>query len=370
MTRGKTLEVWIGTRKGAFVFRTRDRKKWDSEGPFFGGQEVHHVAQDRRDPKRLYAAAGNAWFGYHLYASTDAGATWNVSENGLTMASMNEQMKGETAPGFSIARLWHVAPGAPDEPGVVYLGADPGALFRSTDNGANWEIVEGLTQHATRDKWSPGAGGLMVHSIQPLGKGRVIVGISAAGAFRTSDSGKTWEPFNGKVLCEFRPDKFPEVGQCVHKLLAHPRKRSDLYQQNHCGVYRAKFTADNWQDISAGLPTRFGFALAVPAAEDQTLFTIPIASAAERFVPKGKLRVARSRDGGKNWQFMTKGLPQENAYALVHREAMSSDDYDSAGVYFGTTGGSVFYTRNGGNAWQPLAEHLPPVYSVSTAVRE
>ena len=274
----------------------------------------------------------------------------------------------EALPGTTIARIWHIAAGAPDEPGVVYLGADPGALFRSTDNGANWEMVEGLTKYATHDKWTLGAGGMMVHSIQPLGKGRMIVGISAAGAFRTSDSGKTWAPFNGKVLCDALPDKFPEVGQCVHKLLAHPRKRTELYQQNHCGVYRAKFTAGNWQDITKGLPSRFGFALAVPAAEEQTLFTIPIASPEQRFVPGGKLRVARSRDAGKTWQFLTKGLPQSNAYSLVHREAMSSDDNDPAGVYFGTTGASVFYTRNAGNSWQALAEHLPPVYSVSTAV--
>jgi hypothetical protein len=358
------LEIWIGTRKGAFVFRTRDRKKWDAEGPFFGGQEVHHVAQDRRDPKRFYAAVGNSWFGYHLNASTDGGKTWQVSEKGLTMTGPN----GEGVPGTSVARIWHIAAGAADEPGVVYVGVDPGALFRSTDNGANWEMVEGLTKHRTREKWTPGAGGMMVHSIQPLGKGRIIVGISAAGAFRTSDSGKTWEPFNGKVLCDFQPDKFPEVGQCVHKLLAHPRRRTDLYQQNHCGVYRAKFTAGNWQDISKGLPSRFGFALAVPAAEEETLFTIPIASSEQRFVPGGKLRVARSRDAGKTWQFLTRGLPQSNAYSLVHREAMSSDDHDPAGVYFGTTGGSVFYTRNAGNSWQALAEHLPPVYSVSTAV--
>jgi hypothetical protein len=351
-------QVWIGTRKGAFVFRSRDRKKWEAEGPFFGGQEVHHVAQDPRDPKRMYAAVGNAWFGYHLNASTDGGKTWRVSENGLTMA-------GEKT---SLARIWHIAAGAPDDPGVVWLGADPGALFRSPDNGENWEMVEGLTKHPTRDKWAPGAGGLMVHSIQALGKGRVIVGISAAGAFRTSDGGKTWEPFNGKVLCDFRPDNFPEVGQCVHKLLAHPRRRSDLYQQNHCGIYRAKFTASQWQDISDSLPTRFGFALAVPAAEEQTLFTIPITSAEQRFVPEGKLRVARSRDAGKTWQFMAKGLPQSNAYALVLREAMSSDGHADAGVYFGTTGGSVFYSRNAGNSWQALAEFLPPVYSVSTAV--
>lgn len=359
MARTRSLHVWIGTRKGAFVFKTGDRRKWEAEGPFFGGQEVHHVAQDRRDPARLYAAVGNSWFGYHLNASTDGGKTWQVSEKGLSMEGM---------PNCSLTRIWHIAAGAPDEPGVVYLGADPGALFRSADNGANWELVEGLTKHASRDKWVPGAGGLMVHSIQALGKGRLIVGISAAGAFRSSDSGKTWEPFNGKVLCDFRPDKFPEVGQCVHKLLAHPRHRGDLYQQNHCGVYRAKFTAGSWQDISAGLPSRFGFALAVPAAEEKTLFTIPITSAAERFVPGGRLRVARSRDAGKTWELLTKGLPQENAFALVHREAMSSDDKDPAGVYFGTTGGSVFYTRNAGNSWQALAEHLPPVYSVSTAL--
>ncbi len=360
MARTRTQQVWIGTRKGAFLFSSRDRKTWEAEGPFFGGQEVHHVAQDPRDPSRLYAAVGNAWFGYHLNASTDGGKTWKVSENGLTM---------EGLPKSSLTRIWHIEPGAADEPGVVYLGADPGALFRSPDNGENWEMVEGLTKHPTRDKWSAGAGGMMVHSIQALGKGRLIVGISAAGAFRSSDAGKTWEPFNGKVLCDFRPDKFPEVGQCVHKLLAHPKHKSDLYQQNHCGVYRAKFTADNWQDISKGLPTRFGFALAVPAAEEKTLFTIPITSPAERFVPGGQLKVARSRDAGKTWEFMSKGLPQENAFALVHRGAMASDDKADAGVYFGTTGGSVFYTRNAGNSWQALAEHLPPVYSVSTAVQ-
>jgi photosystem II stability/assembly factor-like uncharacterized protein len=354
-----TVEVWIGTRKGAFVFRSKDRKKWQFGGSFFSGEEVHHVAQDPREPNRLYAAAGNAWFGSHLQASTDGGRTWKLSEEGLTLKDM---------PGASLKRIWHIAPGAADEPGSVYLGADPGVLFRSPDNGEHWELVDGLSRHPTREKWTEGAGGMMVHSIQCLGKGRLIVGISAAGAFRSSDNGQTWEPFNGNVRADFQPDKYPEVGQCVHKLKAHPRHWNALYQQNHCGIYRANFKASKWIDISKGLPSRFGFALAVPAAEENTLFTIPTTSAEQRFVPEGKLRVARSRDGGKNWELLNKGLPQSNAYVLVLREAMASDDEDPAGVYFGTSGGAVFYTRDAGDSWHALAEYLPPVYSVSTAI--
>ena len=354
-----STDVWVGTRKGAFCFRSRDRKKWDISGPFFAGQEVHHIAQDPRDPKRLYASAGTSWFGSHLHASVDGGKKWKLSENGLSTE--------KTLPGAPLKRIWHIAPGAADEPGVVWLGADPGVLFRSKDNGENWEIVEGLTNHPSRAKWSEGAGGMMVHSIQPLGKGRVIVGMSVAGAFRTSDSGRTWEPFNGNVRADFQPVKFPEVGQCVHKLLAHPRRREALYQQNHCGIYRASFTASQWQDVSKGLPSRFGFALAVPAAEDRTLFTVPIKSSDERYVPDGKLRVARSRDAGKTWELLSKGLPQSNAWQLILREAMSSDRHDPAGVYFGTSTGAVFYTRNAGDSWHALAQYLPAVYSVSVA---
>lgn len=354
------LEIWIGTRKGAFVCRSRDRQRWQIEGPLFTGEEVHHVVQDPRQPHRYYAAAGNAWFGPHLHASSDAGKTWKLAENGLAMSG------GE---GESLKRIWHVAPGAADDPGAVYLGADPGALFRSPDNGESWHMVEGLTRHPTREKWQPGAGGMMVHSIQCLGGGRIIAGISAAGAFRSRDNGVTWEPHNGGVLAEFLPVKFPEVGQCVHKLLAHPRHRDALYQQNHCGIYRGTFDGVAWDDVSEGLPSRFGFALAVPAAEERTLFTVPTVSAAERFVPEGRLRVARSRDGGGTWQLLDNGLPQDHAYSLVLREAMTSDDRDPAGVYFGTSSGATFYTRDGGDSWQVLAEHLPPIYSVTCAVQ-
>lgn len=365
MAKANTVEVWVGTRKGAFAFRSKDRKKWETAGPFFVGEEVHHVAQDPRKPERYYASAGNAWFGSHLHASSDGGRTWALSEDGLTLKGVKLPETKES----TIKRIWHIEPGAADEPGVVYAGADPGALFISRDDGANWEVVKSLTLHPTRKKeWMPGAGGMMVHSIQALGKGRVIVGLSVAGAFVTSDSCKTWTPFNGGVLVDFRPVKFPEVGQCVHKLLAHPIRREALYQQNHCGVYRTKLGAKKWTDVSKGLPSRFGFALAIPAAEEQTMFTIPTVSPQERFVPEGKLRVGRSRDGGRSWELLTKGLPQENAYTLVLREAMASDARDPAGVYFGTSSGGVFYTRDAGDSWQVLAQNLPPVYSVTTAV--
>jgi hypothetical protein len=370
------VRIWVGTRKGAFLFSSKDRKKWDTAGPFFAGEEVHHVVQDPRDPKRHFAAVNNAWFGPHLYASTNGGKKWEPSEKGLEVKGIAGKSWAPTEKGMemketadaTLKRIWHIAPGAADEPGVLYLGGDPGVLFRSGDNGASWELVLGLSNHPTRAKWNPGAGGMMVHSIQCLGKGRLIVGISAAGAFRSSDGGKTWEPYNGNVRADFQPDKFPEVGQCVHKLKAHPNNPEALYQQNHCGIYRGDFNGKEWTDISKGLPTRFGFALAVPAAEKQTLFTVPIDSAERRYVPQAKLRVARSRNAGKTWKLLTKGLPQENAHVLVLREAMTSDDRDPAGVYFGTSTGTLFYTRDAGDSWQVLAAHLPPIYSVSAAL--
>jgi len=208
---------------------------------------------------------------------------------------------------------------------------------------------------------------MCLHSIQALGKGRMVVAISAAGAFRTEDGGATWAPFNGGVRADFLPEKRPEVGQCVHKLLAHPRNPEALYQQNHCGIYRARFGAQRWTDISRGLPSRFGFGLAVPAAEPETLFTVPIDSPEYRCSPAGKFRVARSRDGGKTWKLLTRGLPQRNAHLLALREGMAADAASPAGVYVGTTTGHVFHTADAGETWHLLAEHLPPVISISVA---
>lgn len=352
------ISIWAGTRKGAFVFRSRDRKTWKVEGPFFRGWEVNHVAQDAREPERMYAAVNSAWFGAHIHASTDRGKNWKLSEAGLEIKCLPET---------SLKRIWRIEPGASDEPAVVYAGGDPGVLFRSHDWGGTWEEVPPLTAHPTRAQWGPGAGGMCLHSIQCLGGGRMVVAISAAGTFRTTDGGASWAPFNQGVRADFRPDKYPEVGQCVHKLLAHPRNPDALYQQNHCGIYRARFNAKKWTDISRGVPSRFGFGLALPAAEPETLFTVPIDSADYRCTPDGKFRVARSRDGGKTWKLLTRGLPQRNAHLLVLREAMAADGHSPSGVYVGTTSGHLFHTSDGGEKWSVMAEYLPPVISVSVA---
>lgn len=353
------MSVWAGTRKGAFVFRSRDRKKWAVDGPLFRGMEVHCVARDPREPHRYYAAVNSPWFGAHIHASEDGGKSWKLSEDGLAVKSV---------PGASLTCVWHIEPGADDEPGVVYAGGDPGVLFRSGDWGRSWEEVTSLNAHPTRPRWNPGAGGMCLHSIQCLGEGRMLVAISAAGAFRTSDGGATWEPFNQNVRTDFQPEKYPEVGQCVHKLLAHPRNPQALYQQNHCGIYKARFNGRRWTDISRGLPSRFGFGLAVPAAEPETLFTVPIEGAEYRCAPEGKFRVARSRDGGKTWKLLTRGLPQRNAHLLTLRKGMAADTLDEAGVYIGTTNGQLYNSADAGDSWSAMAEHLPAVISVAAAV--
>ncbi len=357
------IAVWLGTKKGAFVAKSSAagsaaRSSWKIEGPFLRGQEINHVVQDPRDPKRYYAAVNSAWFGPHIHASSDGGKSWRLSDQGLALRDVPDQ---------SLKRVWHIRPGHADELGVVYAGCDPGALFRSKDWGETWEMVESLTLHPTRSKWMPGAGGMCLHSIQCLGNGRIVAAISAAGAFRSNDGGATWEPYNQGVRADFLPDKFPEVGQCVHKLLAHPVDPNSLYQQNHCGVYKGKLTGKKWTDITKGLPSRFGFGLAVPAAEPETVFTIPHEGAEYRCNLKGQLAVARSRDGGKSWKLMTRGLPKRDAHVTVLREAMASDALSPAGVYFGTEGGSVYATKDAGESWSVLAANLPPVYSVSVA---
>jgi len=254
--------------------------------------------------------------------------------------------------------------------GCCVAGGEPAALFRSYNWGRNWTEVASLTAHPTRSLWSEAMGSISLHSIQCPAKGRLLAAISVGGTYRSNDSGAQWEPFNGNVRADFLPElkRFPEVGQCVHKLLAHHAEPQMLYQQNHCGVYRAKMDASKWTDISRGLPTRFGFGLALPAAEKQTLFTVPMESSEFRCNPKGQFRVACSRNGGISWEFLTKGLPQKHAHLTVFRDGICADSLDPAGVYVGTETGTVFHSRDSGERWQVLAEYLPPIYSVTAGV--
>ena len=355
------VNVWIGTRKGAFVCRSGDRRRWDIEGPIFPGCEINHLVQDPRNPKIVYAAVHSNWFGPHLHASRNGGKTWKLSEAGLEMKCLPET---------SLKRIWNIQPGHPEEPGVVWAGGEPGVLFRSEDWGRNWTEVVSLTAHPTRSLWSLAMGSLSLHSIQCPAKGRVVAALSVGGTYRSNDGGQSWEPWNQNVRADFLPEtkRYPEVGQCVHKLLAHPAEPRMLFQQNHCGVYRARIDAAKWTDVSRGLPTRFGFGLALPAAEKETLFTVPMESAQFRCNPDGKFRVACSRNGGKSWELLTNGLPQKDAHLTVFRDGICADALDPAGVYVGTETGMVFSSRDSGRKWSVLAQHLPAIYSVTASL--
>ena len=187
-------------------------------------------------------------------------------------------------------------------------GVAPAALFQSVDGGETWSEVLSLTNHPNRSRWQPGAGGLCLHSIviDPANQNRMFVGISAVGVFRSDDSAETWQPANNGTRAEFLPDKFPEFGQCVHKLLLAGDDGSLLFQQNHCGVYRSRNAGADWVEITAGLPSDFGFPLAVHPQQPETLYVIPLQGAEFRCPPGGKLSVYRSRDGGRAWEPLDK----------------------------------------------------------------
>jgi photosystem II stability/assembly factor-like uncharacterized protein len=358
---GKSHEVvvLVGTRKGGFIFRSDLRRKgWKLEGPLFPGMQVHHFIADYRDPAQtMYAATNSDWFGADVQRTVDGGKTWSATNGGVRYEPDAE---------LSVKRVWHIRPGRESEPGVVYCGVDPAGLFRSTDGGETWSEVKGLNRHETRPRWNPGAGGMIVHTIllDPHFQDRMYVAISAAGVFRSDDAGVTWTPRNKGTRADFLPDKMPDLGQCVHKLSLAPDAPNILYQQNHCGMYRSDSAGDSWTDISGGLPSRFGFPLAVHPRDAKTVWVLPLIGAEMRTVPNGCLAVFRSTNSGKTWQTQSRGLPARNAFDTILREAMSTDTCDPAGVYFGTENGQLYHTRDEGASWNLLAEHLPPIMSV------
>jgi hypothetical protein len=353
------ITVLAGTKKGLFWFESMDRRRWTWHGPFQHGHEINHAIYDPRRAT-IYATDHNAWFGSQVVWSRDGGQTWVSAECGPAFAPDS---------GRQLERLWHLEAGPVSDPERLYLGVAPAALFRSEDGGRSWHELTGLTQHPTRGMWQPGAGGLCLHSVlvDPLNPKRLFVGISAAGVFRSEDGGDTWVARNRGVRAEFLPTKYPEVGQCVHKLLMAQRRPDLLYQQNHCGMYRSETAGDDWVEITAGLPSDFGFSLALHPRAPQTLYVLPLQKADFRCPPDGKLRVYRSRDAGRSWESLSTGLPQDHAFIGTYREGMTTDSLDPAGVYVGTNTGKIFASNDEGDSWYELADHLPPVYSVSTS---
>ena len=266
---------------------------------------------------------------------------------------------------WEFKRVWHVEPSL-TEAGTVYAGVEDAALFRSQDGGESWSELSGLRRHGTGPAWQPGAGGLCLHTIllNPKDEKQMFIAISAAGAFRTDDGGETWKPINRGLRSEFIPDPNAEVGHCVHHLAMHPARPQTLFMQKHWDVMRTDDAGENWREVSGDLPTDFGFVIDVHAHEPETLYVVPIKSDSEHFPLEGQLRVYRSRCGGNEWEPLTRGLPQSNCYVNVLRDAMAVDTLDGCGVYFGTTGGQVYVSANGGDDWQTIVHDLPPVLSV------
>ena len=362
------IRVLVGTRKGAFILTSDGkRKRWKIDGPHFGGWEIYHMSGSPADPDRLYASQSSSWFGQVMQRSDDGGKTWEAVGNEFKYAGKvgtHQWYDGSQRP-WEFKRVWHLEPSL-DDPDTVYAGVEDAALFRSGDGGRSWQELAGLRGHGSGPDWMPGAGGMCLHTIllDPARPERMTIAISAAGVFRSEDSGVTWLPSNKGLVSEQMPNPTGEVGHCVHRIGFHPSRPDTLFMQKHWDVMRSDDAGATWHEVSGNLPTDFGFPIAVHAHEPETIYVVPIKSDAEHYPPEGKLRVYRSRTGGNEWEALTQGLPQQHCYVNILRDAMTVDAAEPCGVYFGTTGGQVFASADDGDNWTAIAEHLPAVLSV------
>jgi photosystem II stability/assembly factor-like uncharacterized protein len=388
------VRVLVGTRKGAFILNSDGkRQKWDISGPHFAGWELYHVKGSAVDPNRIYASQTSGWFGQVIQRSDDGGKTWHqpgtppgeptTTPQGWPKGESNKfvydvspetgkpltthQHFDDTQLPWKFTRVWHLEPSLKD-PDTVYAGVEDAALFRTTDGGKTWHELAGLRGHGTGPKWSPGAGGMGLHTILLDAKNpkRMYIAISAAGAFRTDDGGTTWKPINRGLRNDYLPDPTPEVGFCVHRMAMHKDRPDVLFMQLHQGggVLRSDNAGELWREVKGNLPTDFGFPIDVHAHEPETIYVVPINAFPGRYPPDAKLRVFRSRTGGNDWEPLTKGLPQQNCYVNVLREAMAVDSLDKCGIYFGTTGGQVYVSPDSGDNWTTIVHDLPAVLSV------
>ncbi len=384
-----SVRVLVGTKKGAFVLTSDGkRKKWQVSGPFFAGWEIYHLKGSPVDPNRIYCSQSSGWFGQIIQRSSDGGKTWEQpgTQPGEPTTGPGGMPKGEsnkfvydaagqpltthqwydgTQHPWEFKRVWHVEPSLND-PDTCYAGVEDAGLFKTTNGGTTWQEIPGL-RGAKGEKWSPGAGGLCLHTIvlDPKNPDRITIAISAAGCFRTDDGGKTWKPINKGLRNDYLPDPRPEIGFCVHHVAMNPKRPDTLFMQLHQGggAYRSDNAGDSWQEVKGNLPTDFGFPIDVHAHEPDTVYILPL-DPMIRTPLEGKLKVYRSKTGGNEWEALTKGLPQENCYVNVLRDAMSVDTLPDCGVYFGTTGGQVYCSPDGGDTWSAIVRDLPSVLSV------
>ena len=356
------VAVVIATRKGLFLARSEDRREWYLDGPHIAGYEIQSAWLDPREPHRGYAAAHHPVWGIHVYRTTDGGRSWNPLDD------IPRHHTSEDA--SSVKTIWCLAPGGATEPERLYAGIEPPGLFTSGDGGDSWQALPALADHPTAALWHPARGGLALHSIAvaPHDPQWLYCALCAGGCYRSRDGGASWTPINAGVRAPYLADPYPEAGHNEHRLLMHPREPQRLYRQSHVGTWVSRDGGDSWAEITAGLPSDFGYALATDAGNVDTLFTIPEASTQMRFPVDGRLRVYRTADAGRHWQALTHGLPQEHVYCTVLRDGMDSDHLDPLGLYFGTSGGQLFISNDRGESWREFTRYLPPILSVKACV--
>jgi len=355
----------VGTTKGAFILRSNaQRSRWEVGGPYFHGQSVYAMAFDgRAGQHRIWVSTASYW-GTLLRSSDDFGKSWTNPQQAPIRFPPNT--------GVSLKNIWQIVLGRPEEPNVLYCGVEPAALFETRDSGETWSLVRGLFDHPHRPRWMPGNGGLALHTIllDPADNQRMYVAISAGGVYRTTDGGSSWTAQNQGIRCTSTPDKYPEFGQCVHKIALHPDRPERLFLQNHWGLYRSDNGTENWVDIANGVPSDFGFVMLMHPRNPDCVYIVPVESDQFRCACDGRLRVYRTRNNGASWEPLVRGLPQKRAYETVLRDAIAADSLDPVGIYFGTRSGQLFGSPDEGRTWQKILDGLPSVVCVRHAVVE
>ena len=362
--RGDFL-LLVGTTKGAFILRSNaQRTRWEVGGPYFHGQSVYSVAYDARVGRHRIWVSTSSYWGTLLRSSDDFGKTWTNPPQA--------PIRFPADTGVSLNNIWQITLGRPDEPDVLYCGVEPAALFQTLDGGQTWSLVRGLFDHPHRPRWLPGNGGLSLHTIvlDPADRQRMYVAISSGGVYRTDDGGGTWTAQNRGIRATFMPNKYPEFGQCVHKIALHPSRPERLFLQNHWGLYRSDDRGENWTDIANGVPSDFGFVMLMHPRNPNCAYVIPVESDEFRCAVDGRLRVYRTRNAGASWEPLMRGLPQKGAYETVLRDAVTADSFDPTGIYFGTRSGQVFASRDEGKTWHKIIEGFPAVVCIRSAVVE
>jgi serine/threonine protein kinase len=360
--KGDSL-LLVGTTKGAFMLRSNaQRNRWEVGGPYFHGHTIYAMAYDGRAGQHRIWASTHSYWGTLLRSSDDFGKTWTNPQQATIRFPQDT--------GISLQNIWQIALGRPEEPNVLYCGVEPAALFETRDAGESWSLVRGLFDHPHRPRWAPGNGGLALHTIvlDPANHQRMYVAISAGGVYRTSDGGSTWTAQNRGIRAMFMPDRYPEFGQCIHKIALHPGRPERLFLQNHWGLYRSDDGADTWTDIANGVPSDFGFAVVAHPRNPDCIYIVPVESDEFRCSCDGRLRVYRTRNAGASWEPLSRGLPQKGAYETVLRDAMTADCLDPMGIYFGTRSGQLFGSRDEGKTWQKILEGFPAIVCVRSAV--